>query len=67
MKHLATGLLGLALVVWSTRGRVNGRYWRWRRETALGTDAAAWPAPRERRRAILAYGAWVWRMRRLSR
>ena len=67
VRVLVTGIIGLTMVVWATRGRLRGRYWRWRRETALGTDESAWPDGSTQRRAMLAYGAWVWRMRRLSR
>jgi len=54
-------LLRLALV---HRARLNGPYWRWRAETAFGSDRANWPAPRDRRRAIRTFARWVHRMRR---
>ncbi len=55
------GLLSLALL--TRRGALNprNRYWQWRRETAFGSFAV--PRP-ERRRAILDYGRWVFRMQR---
>ena len=49
-----------------TRGRVGGRYWHWRRETAFGTDPSRMPPPIERLRAMLRFGHWVGRMRRLG-
>jgi len=39
-------------------------YWRWRMETAFGTDRARWPTRRERVAAMLEYGRWVYRMKR---
>jgi len=51
----------------SVRFRLGGAYLRWRRETAFGHDPARWPTRAERQRAILSYGAWVGRMKRLRR
>ncbi|MAC19375.1 MAG: hypothetical protein CMJ23_06785 [Phycisphaerae bacterium] len=67
MRHLIPGLLGLLDLGLATRFRLGGRYWTWRKETALGTDRSAWPSPAERRRAFLLYGAWARRLRRASR
>ncbi len=39
-------------------------YWRWRQETAFGSDPDAMPSRRERWRAMLDYGRWVHRMKR---
>ena len=50
-----------------TRGRLRGRYWHWRMETAFGTDVTRMPPRLERLRAVLRYGHWVGRMRRLAR
>ena len=64
--HLVfTGLLGLGLVLLRARGRLRGAYWTWRKQTAFGGSPSEWPAARERRRAMLDFGAWVWAMRRL--
>jgi hypothetical protein len=54
-------LLSLAL-----RGALSrrSRYWKWRQETAFGSDAARRPAIRQRVRAMLDYGRWVYRMKR---
>lgn len=53
-------LLRLAVI---TRGRVRGAYWAWRRETAFGKHE---PTGGEQRGAMLHYGDWVRRMRKLS-
>ena len=61
-------LLGLLRLGLSTRFRVNGAYWKWRKETAFGVDESKWgastPTEAERRRAMLEYAAWAQRMRR---
>lgn len=53
----------LALARLGGRGALNrrNRYWQWRRETAFGPFAVT---PGQRRRAVLDYGRWVFRMRR---
>ncbi|MCL4197292.1 MAG: hypothetical protein KJZ69_07340 [Phycisphaerales bacterium] len=55
------GLVALAGL--AGRGALNrrNRYWQWRRETAFGPFAVT---PGQRRRAVLDYGRWVFRMRR---
>jgi hypothetical protein len=58
------GLWELLLLGVKTRFRLRGPYWRWRYETAFGTDASRMPTPRQRRRAMLAYGIWVYRIKR---
>ncbi len=61
-------LLGLLRLGLSTRFRVNGAYWKWRKETAFGDADMKWgasaPTEAERRRAMLEYAAWAQRMRR---
>jgi hypothetical protein len=59
------GLWELARLASLTRFRMGGRYWQWRRETAFGAHPDRIPAA-ERRRAILEYARWVYRMRRLQ-
>ena len=54
-------LFRLAII---SRGRLRGRYWRWRAETAYGSDPEQRPPSRERLRAVLAYGRWVYRTKR---
>lgn len=61
------GLWELALIAARSRMRFSGAYWRWRMETAFGSDPAAMPTRRARLGAILAYGRWVYRMKRLGR
>jgi len=56
-------LLRLAVI---TRGKFRGRYWHWRFETAFGSDPSQMPSARQRLRAMLRFGHWVGRMRRLS-
>jgi len=65
--HTLDALWQLARLAIVTRGRLNGRYWHWRRETAFGTDPSRMPPRMERVRAVLRYGHWVGRMRRLAR
>ncbi|MCE9619737.1 MAG: hypothetical protein K8R92_07485 [Planctomycetes bacterium] len=48
------------------RFRFHGAYWKWRRETAFGAAAERMPPRLARWRAVLEYGAWVGRMRRLA-
>jgi hypothetical protein len=44
---------------------VRGRYWHWRQETAFGTDPARMPSLAQRVAAVIRFGHWVGRMRRL--
>lgn len=56
------GLYELARLGIITRFRFRGAYWSWRLHTAFGRG---YPASRsETLAAILAYGRWVYRMRR---
>jgi hypothetical protein len=61
--HAFEGLLGLVALGVATRFRLGGAYWKWRRETAFGNDPSKWPPAAERRRAMLEYARWAWRMR----
>lgn len=45
-----------------TRFRLKGEYWEWRRHTAFGRG---YPGRGEMVRAMLEYGCWMRRMRRL--
>ncbi len=68
MRNIAETLVGLWELGWlgvKTRFRLRGAYWRWRQETAFGCDPALHPPRSQRLRAILAYGRWVYRMKRL--
>jgi hypothetical protein len=62
--ELTCGVWELARLLAASRFRLGGAYWRWRRETAFGSDPARRPPLRERVRQIVAYGVWVHRMRR---
>lgn len=44
--------------------RIHIPYWKWRYETAFGTNAARRPSRLAQFRAMIEYGAWVHRMRR---
>lgn len=66
LRNLIPGVLGLLHLGFATRFRLRGPYWRWRLETALGADRAAWPSRGERFRSILAYGAWARRIRKAA-
>lgn len=61
-----SGLLELFRLGLVTKFRLRGRYWRWRMETALGSDRSRWPDRRERRRAFTRYGAWARRIRKTT-
>ncbi len=68
MRNIAETLGGvweLGCLGVKTRFRLRGAYWRWRQETAFGCDPALRPSHRQRLRAILDYGRWVYRMKRL--
>jgi hypothetical protein len=58
------GLWELLLLAARSRFRLSGPYWRWRGETAFGGDPARRPGRRERLGQVLAYGRWVYRMKR---
>jgi len=58
------GLWQLALLAGKTRFRLTGAYWRWRMETAFGSDHRRWPPRRQRIQAILDYARWLHRMKR---
>lgn len=62
---LVDGLWQLLRLTVITRGRVRGRYWRWRQETAFGTDPSRMPSVSQRVAAVIRFGHWVGRMRRL--
>lgn len=64
---MLASLLGLLRLGLATRFRVNGAYWKWRKETAFGADPSKWPSASARRHAMLEYAAWSWRMRRYTR
>lgn len=55
------GLCSLLRLGWQTKFRFSGPYWRWRHETAFGRGE---PPAGEKRRAILHYARWMWRMGR---
>ena len=61
--HALVALTRLGIL---TRFRFGGPYWRWRRSTAFGSREHTLPW-RERMHAAVEYGAWVARMRRISR
>ncbi|MEI7876435.1 MAG: hypothetical protein DWI09_02150 [Planctomycetota bacterium] len=61
---MITALLGLLRLGFATRLRVGGAYWKWRKETAFGSDPAKWPSAAERRHAMLEYARWTQAMRR---
>ncbi len=68
MRKIGETLGGLWELGWlgvKTRFRLRGPYWRWRQETVFGCDPALRPSRSQRLRAILAYGRWVYRMKRL--
>ena len=60
------GVWELALLAIKSRLRLRSGYWKWRYETAFGTDPTRWPPLRQRIRAMIDYGKWVHRMKRRS-
>ena len=61
------GLWELALIAVRSRGRLGSGYWKWRAETAFGSDPTRRPPVHQRLRQVMAYGRWVHRMKRMSR
>jgi hypothetical protein len=61
MMETVGGLWSLFLLGCRTRFRFGGAYWRWRHETAFGHGE---PSPDEKRRAVIHYARWMWRMGR---
>jgi hypothetical protein len=61
------GLWALFILAFKSRFRMNNSYWQWRRETAFGSDPTRWPPRWERWKAMLAYGRWVHRMKRMMK
>ena len=57
-------ILGLIWIGIGQRGRIRSSYWRWREQTAFGQPDQHEVCPRQRRRALMAFGRWSWRMRR---
>ena len=64
MTRAIQALTGLLQLGWSTRFRLGGAYWKWRKETAFGSDTSKWPTSAERRHAMLEYARWSQRMRK---
>lgn len=58
------GVWELGRIAAASRFRMRGGYWRWRDETAFGSDPSARPGAGARWRAVLDYGRWVYRMKR---
>jgi len=61
---MAGGLYELLRLGVLTRFRFRGPYWKWRMETAFGTDPAMRPPWTERLHAAVHYGMWIYRMKR---
>lgn len=59
------GVYQLARLGVVTRFKLKGEYWQWRMHTAFGAGGP--PSRGEALHAVLEYGRWVHRMRRLSR
>jgi hypothetical protein len=58
------GLWELLRLAIKTRGRLRGRYWKWRYETAFGSEPDKYTTRWQRVRAMLDYARWVYRMKR---
>ena len=65
MIELLGGLWALCAIALRTGFRPSRHpYWKWREETAFGTEARQQPSAAERRHVLLDFGRWVYRMRR---
>lgn len=62
---LIGGIWELGRLALRSRFRFRGPYWRWRLETAFGADPDQWPPRRQLVVAVLDYGRWMRRMRRI--
>ncbi len=58
------GVWELGRLASASRFRMRSGYWRWRYETAFGSDPSARPGAIARLHALLDYGRWVYRMKR---
>ena len=56
----------LARLAVLSKFKLRGAYWKWRADTAFGTNVKRMPSLAARFGAILEYGAWVGKMRRLA-
>ena len=65
MVKLIQSLLGLLRLFLLCKGRINNSYWAWRKETAFGKKHNKINFLKKLN-AILAFGAWSWRMTRLK-
>ncbi|MDP7086481.1 MAG: hypothetical protein QF360_02525 [Phycisphaerales bacterium] len=61
MRLLLHTVLGLFRLLWVTRGRLGGAWWRWRRETVFGPPSQR-PSQATQWRAMQHFLAWIWRM-----
>lgn len=61
------GIWELFLLAAKSRFRMRSSYWRWRYETAFGHDPDRHTTRRERLHALIEYGKWVHRMKKLTR
>ena len=65
------GVWELARIGCASHLRGGHRYWDWRRETAFGSDAKNVKcgtkrlSRRDRIRAVMRFGSWVYRMKRI--
>ncbi len=53
-------VIGFGLVLVASRGRLWGRWWKWRQETAFGSNPQAVPGSM-RRHAMRDFFAWIYR------
>lgn len=60
------GIWALLVLALTTRCRLRGKYWRWRYETAFGSEPDKYTTRRQRLRAMIEYGKWVRRMKKLA-
>ena len=58
------GVWELCRLALKTRCRLRGKYWRWRYETAFGSEPDRYTTRWQRLRSMIEYGKWVHRMRR---
>lgn len=63
---LLDATLGFIRLGFATGFRLRGSYWRWRYETAFGTDPERHPSRWRAFRQAIDYAAWTTRMRRMN-
>jgi hypothetical protein len=67
VSEILGGLWQLFAIAVRMRLRLRSSYWRWRHETAFGSDPRRYTTRWQRFLAMIEYGRWVHRMKRANR